>query len=574
MATENCKEAAYSNEYADFIFEYYSNKQEEFQRYAELCPSDLGARFGVLYVNRGRIPPLTIEEYMYMSIPKLYGLMDVTAMESSGVLQLQNQPKLMLQGQGVLIGFIDTGIDLLNPLFWDEADNSRVCAVWDQTKLDGNPPDGFYFGRDYSREEIREMVLRYQKSGIPKRRFEMQENITRDDNGHGTAMAALAAGREDKDRNFTGAAPLAELAVVKLKEAKQYLKDFYFIKNGAVAYQENDIMLAVRYLGMIAARERKPMVIVLGIGTNQGDHTGNSPLGEFLSITANTVGFCVVTAGGNEGNQRHHYSGVTVDNKSADIVELNVAENERGFTMELWGEPPDIYSISILAPGGEQSGRILPSVAKSEVVRFIFEKTVIYVNYKIVETRTGKQLIIARFENPTPGIWKIAVFNSNATLKEFHMWLPIRGFIEEETFFLRSNPDVTLVEPSNAFAPITVSGYNHHTGAVYADGSRGYTRSGQIKPDFAAPAVDVLVPDLLENYKQASGTSVAAAITAGVAAQFFTWGFTQKNQITMKTVDIKNYLIRGTRRMGNESYPNRQQGYGKLDGYYAFEVLI
>lgn len=574
MATENCREAAYSNEYADFIFEYYSNKQEEFQKYAGLCPSDLGAKFGALYVNRNRIPPLTIEEYMYMSIPKLYGLMDVTAMEASGVLRLQNQPNLLLQGQGVLMGFIDTGIDLLNPVFWNESEQSKVLSIWDQTRQDGNPPEGFYFGRSYEKEEINEIVSRYQASGISKRQFELREDITRDENGHGTAMASLAAGSEQKENYFIGAAPRAELVVVKLKEAKQYLKDFYFIKENADAYQENDIMLAIRYLGSIAARERKPMVIVLGLGTNQGDHTGRSPLGELVSITANTVGFCVVTAGGNEGNQRHHYSGYTADNDSADVVEINVAENERGFTIELWGDPPDIYSISIIAPGGEQTGRILPGIVKAEVVRFIFEKTVIYINYKIVETRTGKQLIIARFENPTPGIWRIAVFNSNATLKEFNMWLPIHGFLEEDTFFLRSNPNVTLVEPSNASAAITVSGYDHHTGAVYAAGSRGYTRNGLIKPDFAAPAVEVSAPDLFGTYRNVTGTSVAAAITAGVAAQFFTWGFTQKNQVTMKTVDIKNYLIRGTRRNLNETYPNRQVGYGKLDGYHAFEVLI
>ena len=44
-------------------------------------------------------------------------------------------------------------------------------------------------------------------------------------------------------RQFLGAAPEASIAVVKLKEAKQYLKEFYAIQEEAVCYQENDIML-------------------------------------------------------------------------------------------------------------------------------------------------------------------------------------------------------------------------------------------------------------------------------------------------------------------------------------------
>ena len=35
--------------------------------------------------------------------------------------------------------------------------------------------------------------------------------------------------------------------VVKLKEAKQYLRDFFMVPGGVPAYEETDIMLGVRY---------------------------------------------------------------------------------------------------------------------------------------------------------------------------------------------------------------------------------------------------------------------------------------------------------------------------------------
>lgn len=69
-----------------------------------------------------------------------------------------------------------------------------------------------------------------------------------DENGHGTFLASVAAGGENIQEGFTGAASEAEIAVVKLKEAKDYLRKFYGIRQKAVCYQETDIAQGLRYL--------------------------------------------------------------------------------------------------------------------------------------------------------------------------------------------------------------------------------------------------------------------------------------------------------------------------------------
>lgn len=45
-----------------------------------------------------------------------------------------------------------------------------------------------------------------------------------DENGHGTFLAGVACGSTDGTADFSGAAPLAQIAVVKCKQAKPYLR--------------------------------------------------------------------------------------------------------------------------------------------------------------------------------------------------------------------------------------------------------------------------------------------------------------------------------------------------------------
>ena len=179
-----------------------------------------------------------------------------------------------------------------------------------------------------------------------------------------------------------------------------------------------------------------------------------------------------------------------------------------------------------------------------------------------------------RFETPAPGIWHIRVYPSFSIAGTFHIWLPMHGFVSEQTIFLRSNPDTTITDPGNGATPLTVSTYNHTNNSIFIHSSRGYTRSLRIKPDLAAPGVDVQGPALSDGpepaFTRRSGSSIAAAITAGAVADIFSWGFTDKNDENITGVSVKSMLIRGAGRNPAFRYPNREWGYGTLNLYQSF----
>lgn len=556
-----CKERILSNEYADIILDFVLPDEFLSRINFDYCFRRLDDEFGIAYVDRQSIPALSIGEYNYASIPKLYGLMQTFQAKNlveTGNLRIQSPP-LSLQGNGVIIGFIDTGIRYQLDVFRDEEGNSRIMSIWDQTIQTGEPPEGFLYGTEYTREEINQAL----HSDTP-----LSVVPSTDENGHGTAIASAAAGSVlDQGLTFQGAAPQADIAVVKLKEAKRYLREFYLIDDDAVAYQENDIMEAVKYLEQMAIVFRRPVVIVLGIGTNMGGHTGASPLGAYMNTIASRRSRAIVVCGGNEGDKEHHYEGSVPDQ-----VEIQVAENTKGFCMELWGCRVDTYSAVVRTPGGEITPVIDFRNGEDTNISFLFDRTKIYAGITLVEKRSGDELIFLRFENPTPGIWSITVSPSEQERLRgtgcFHMWLPITEFIDGDVRFLEPSPNVTLTEPSNVENVITVSAYNGFTGSWFPESGRGYTRNSMTKPDLAAPGVDVSTA-----LGSRTGSSLAAALCAGCVAQFMEWAIVEGNAALVDSRGIKSYLIRGAVRENNIVYPDRRWGFGKLNISGTFEVL-
>ena len=568
MASENmmseCAERIISEDYADFIIEIGFRENEARQEYKDLCIQDIGYKFSAIYYPLSEINPISVGEDTYIAIPKLFGLMDTSAVEATGALRLQRVRGTSLTGNGVIVGFIDTGIDYTNDIFKNVTGRTRILSIWDQSDQSGTHPQGIEFGSEYTREDIdRALQSENPYSIVP----------TKDTQGHGTFMAGVACGSEDVENNFIGAANESQIAVVKLKKAKKYLRDFYLIEeNVQDVYQENDIMQAVTYLRNLSRRESKPLVLVLGLGTGSGQRSGGSALSQQLNDLGEMIGCCVVTCAGNEGNARLHYKG-SVLNKEYEDVELRVGEGTNGFTMELWGNSPDIISVAFISPSGEMISRIPARVGQSDTVEFLLEKSKIDISYSLVEAGGGVELIFMRFIDPTPGVWIIRVYGNNILEGDYNIWLPIKQFIDKETYFLKPNPDITLTVPSTTQATITVAAYDNMTNALFTDSSRGFTRTNEIKPDITAPGVNVYGPGINNNYVRKSGTSVAAALVAGNCAQLMQWGIVEKNETQMKTNYIKNFLIRGAIRDRNIVYPSREWGYGKVNVYEAFSIL-
>ena len=561
-----CSYSVTSEDTADFISTYSALPEQLSAMTGIECIDFVSRQFAVLHIPMDDLEsPMNFSYYTYSAIPKLYSLLDTDSMEASGILPASRIPAFGNQGQGVLIGFVDTGIDYQNPLFRKADGSSRILGIWDQTLETGapDPVNGFQalYGTQYSKEEIDQALAAPDPLALVP---------SADENGHGTFLASVAAGGEDPDQDFTGAAPKASIAMVKLKPAKEYLRDFYLIREGADAYQENDIMMGVAYLLHLARRFSMPLVICLGLGTNQGSHVGKSPLGLYLDDINIYAGIAVITAAGNETGYGHHYRAVTRPEETLQTVELNVGEKDSGFSMEFWAQDVDIYRVGFISPTGEVVDPLPSSTEEENVIRFLVEQTEITVFSSIVNTATGSQMVFIRFKDPMPGIWNLTVSSALNVTGAFHIWLPSRGFISDTTYFLRPDPDTLVTGPGNSQYALTVSAYDHTTGGIYIHSSRGFSRSGQIKPELAAPGVNITGAGLRSGFVQRSGTSAAAAHAAGAAAILLHWGILERNDPFMNTSAIKTYLIRGAKRNPALTYPNREFGYGTLDLYQAF----
>ena len=566
----DCSEKILSDLYADLIVDFMPPADSGVLRgRRDYCYLPVG-NFYLVYVNRAQTTPFSLGLYAYGNTPNIYGLMenefDPSSLIASGITQIQ-RPPLSLTGRGVVMAFIDTGIDYTLDIFKDANGNTRILSIWDQTDQTGTPPEGYLFGSEYTREQIDEALQNSNPYSIVPSRDELQ---------HGTSMAGVAAGSAiDGGRTYTGAAPESDIVVIKLKQCKPYMRDYYLIPEDVPAYAENDIMLAVKYAESFAVAFERPVVICMGVGTNQGNHAGNSPMARYLDEVATQRSQAVVVAGGNEGNAAHHFRGQLKtgqsDNSNYEDVEIRVGENTRGFFLELWGSVPDVFNIAIRSPGGET---ISPSKIRSGrsggTYAFVYEQTKITIDSILVEQSTGEELIVMRFELPTPGIWNIRVIAQGEVYSGiFHIWLPIQQFMTGETYFLEPDPNITLTEPAYAFSVITVSTYNDLNNSFYLESGRGFSRTGEIKPDFAAPGVNISTI-----YGAMSGSSLAAAITSGAVAQFMQWAVVQGNKILVESVEIKSFFIRGASRDGNLVYPNPEWGYGRLNLVGTFNTMV
>ena len=221
---------------------------------------------------------------------------------------------------------------------------------------------------------------------------------------------------------------------MKLKPAKAYLRMYYLIQDEVPAYQENDIMTAVSWLIALARRENKPLSICIGLGTNSGNHSGGAYISRYLDMVGTLNGTCISCAAGNESNRGCHYLGIVEANTPFVEVELRVGEEDGGFSMELWGIAPEIYSVGFVSPGGEVVERISPRLGNTQRYNLVLEPTVISVSQKIVESVSGGQMIFFRFENPVPGIWRIRVYGTNLLQRHLSYvaadpWFYIGGYL-------------------------------------------------------------------------------------------------------------------------------------------------
>ena len=559
-----CREKILSEDYHDFIVSDIRMPFLQDMLEKDYCLQNPGFFYQCAYLSKSVIKPVSLENYSYFSIPKCYSLLSMQALNQAGILPIQNHSTIQLSGKQVMIGFLDTGIDYQNPIFQHLDKTTRIAGIWDQTIQSGTPPESFYYGSHYTPDMINEALA----SEDP---YSLVPSV--DNNGHGTFLASIAAGSGDPDAQFIGAAPESVIAVVKLKQAKQYLRDYYFIPNTAPAFQENDIMLGMRYLHLLAEKLGLPLIFCLALGSNLGGHSGSLPLSiiaQQYTLLSNRI---PVIGVGNEADQRHHFYSEIMNTSDTKTVEIRVGENTSGFVMELWTELPNILSISLTSPSGESTSRIPIRAGTSTTFNFLFENTTVYIDYRLFVESTASELIHFRFSDAAPGIWKLVVEPVQIIDGRFHIWLPVREFLSGEVYFLNSNPYYTLTAPSDSVQPISVSYYDSSNNGLALSSGRGFTRTEQVKPDFTAPGISITGALPGGQFESRSGSSTSVGITAGAAALLVEWHLQQKKIQSVSTALIKSLLTLGATRNPDMKYPNREWGYGQLNLYNTFEAM-
>lgn len=561
---EICRNQILSEDYRDFIGDHVRTSFFDSLMQTDHCEQDAGYDYKCFYFPAAAADPVTLTRYSYNSIPKCYAPVSMETLNQTGILPVQNYPTLQLKGNGILIGFLDSGIDYTDNVFRSLDGQTRIMAIWDQTLQSGTPPEGFSYGSEFTQTQINEALrLEDPLSLVP----------ATDETGHGTYAASLAAGEASASDQFLGAAPEASIAVVKLKQAKKYLRDYYFIPETSICYQETDLMLGLKYLNNLADSLGMPLVVCITCGSTMGGHIGTLPFPFLIDGYGSRANHITVIGTGNEADKRRHYFNTLENDDDTKTVELRVGENISGFSLELWTEVPNILSISIISPSGENTSRIPFRVGASAEIDFLFERTKVSIDYRLLVEKSNAELVFFRFNTPAPGIWKILVEPLTIADGRFHMWLPMTEFLSGEVFFLESDPYYTLTNPANADSPVVVSYYDGNTGAVSQTSGRGYTRTGRLKPDITAPGVNVVGALPGGRFSPRTGSCISSAITAGAVALMLEWLLDIQEVPGIDSFQIKSLLILGAVRPGTMEYPNREWGYGQLNLYNTFETM-
>ena len=168
----------------------------------------------------------------------------------------------------------------------------------------------------------------------------------------------------------------------------------------------------------------------------------------------------IVIGGGNEANQRHHYYGLIGEYGGQQKCGDPCGGRCKRIFAGVVDRDSECVCGSIVSPAGEKIPLVPVRQGIGTVLNFVFERTSVYLDYRLLVERTNSELILMRFADPSPGIWRIVVEPQQLADGIFHMWLPVAEFLTGDVYFLQSNPDTTITEPGNTPNPMTVASYN------------------------------------------------------------------------------------------------------------------
>ncbi|MDD5794068.1 MAG: S8 family serine peptidase [Clostridiales bacterium] len=522
----------------------YSNKQKAEEAVNNLKGKfeDLGYNFAIITVDTSKITQLAMESSIqYIEFPKSFYFSDYESNEAACIIKSRNT--FNTEGRGVIIGFIDSGIDYTHPAFLDFNGDTRVKYIYD---LSINEQ------KVYTENDIN-MAL---KNSDPYSIVPVYDTT-----GHGTHVAGIAAAGGNINIDYYGVAPKASIIMVKSS------RGYYSLST--------NIMRGIKFLVDKSVELNMPLVINMSLSTNDGAHDGKSILEKYVSTIADLNRLTIVAAAGNEGDTSNHIGGNLENNTN---VRFEISKGEFNVVINLYKSILPIISINIITPTGKSTGSI-------EVKEGYTEGVVSGNKYQIYNSgpkpfdltgeigislnNSGKEIL--------SGLWTIEITILNEYRGIYDMWLPTAEGLNKSTKFLKPTISNTLGIPATVYNVISVGSYDYKTRGISSFSGRGIfdLKESNIKPDIVAPGQGIIGPIPDNSYDRKTGTSMATPHVSGACALMMEWGIVNGNDPYLYGERLKYYMIISSRRERRDlEYPNNSWGYGELCLYNSMENLI
>lgn len=499
----------------------------------------LGYGYGIVTIPIDKIDALlTNTSIQYVEIPLNLITTDSSSNKSACITQAQNS--YGLDGSGVIVGFVDSGIDYTHPAFRNEDGTTRIEYIYDLSNG----------GVIYSKNDINTAI----KSNDPLSIVNVVDTTE-----HGTHVAGIACAGGKIPREYYGVAPRSSIIMVKAMRGKYVLS--------------TQILRGIKFLIDKSKELKMPLAVNISLSTNEGSHNGSSLLEKYISTVASIEKATIVIAAGNEGDASHHAQGIL---KETEVLEINVGSDEQSITINFYKPVLPDVSIEIISPLGTSSREIV-------INQGYYEGGVGVDRYFLYSTGPKPfdilgQIIIGLSTYGsflTAGTWKIIIRLKNEYSGKYNAWLPIREGLNTNTKFLNPSAYNTLGIPATVNNIISVGSYNYLTGTISPFSGRGIEGEEQyIRPDIVAPGENITSAAPNRSFDSKSGTSMATPHVTGSSALLMQWGIVKGNDYYLFGERLKYYLIKAAKRSRSDiSYPSPIWGYGELCLYNTINDL-
>jgi subtilisin family serine protease len=479
-----------------------------------------------------------------------------------------------ITGTGVIIGFVDTGIDVSHPDFSFPNGTTKILYVWDQT-TPGRSPAGFDYGFECTSSNI-------QSETCPEI----------DSFGHGTHVAGIAASSGRATGNYTGVAPSASIIFVKSGNP---------VCNGSSwSFDDAHILDGINYIVKKAHQLGRRAVISLSLGGNIGGHDGTDPLEQALDAVVRD-GTPIVVAAGNQAQDQIHVHG-QLSNQKVVTANIEVKSRTNDLQIDIWHSTQDEITATLVSPDGHNYTTQTPTGGSSTAIGNVTVST--------TSTSVGREIyfeIISAIALPTTG-WKIAFAGKEIRANGiWDSWVDAVSCSFPPAIFLPGNgysvdPNDTIGIPGTAHNVVTVGAYitkttwpglgggtygstAYHIGQIAPFSSLGPTRDNRTKPEIVAPGMFIAsarstrIPSSSTDpdrfHRVLAGTSMAAPHVAGVIALMLQYA---PNLSALQITDILRQSAREDQITGFlPPTGSRTWGFGKADARTAigfFRVSI